>query len=218
MLRQRNSARSISPYGSTLLVRPVRRKPLRAVFPGRTDKKNQNQQAFMTHTGLHAEVADVADDAAPAYADLLAENEALRARMDYLIDQATRNHSIMCRHQAFDLEIVSASSFPELIGIIFSTLPKISDLDVVTLTLLDRDSDIHTVMRNLGVDIDAFEASARPGRPARTEPTIGQPLRPQTAEGSEDRRRDRLRSAVPCAWSGRADGRRDDLPECAPSR
>ena len=78
--------------------------------------------------------------------ELEAENESLRARMAYLLEQAERNHSIMCRHQAFDLEIVGAGSFPELIGTIFRALPAISELDIVTLSLVDEDADIHTVM------------------------------------------------------------------------
>src|SRR5450830_2120517 len=88
--------------------------------------------------------------------DLAAENQALRARMAYLLEQAERNHTIMCRHQAFDLEIVGSATFPELIGTIFRSLPVISDLDVVTLTLIDKDADIHTVMGKLGVDFAAF--------------------------------------------------------------
>ncbi len=87
---------------------------------------------------------------------LLIENENLRSKLDYLIDQASINHGIMRRHQAFDLEIVSANSFPELISIIFRNLPLISELDIVTLTLLDQGADIHTVMRNLGVNFDEF--------------------------------------------------------------
>jgi uncharacterized protein YigA (DUF484 family) len=62
--------------------------------------------------------------------------------MAYLLEQAERNHSIMTRHQAFDLEIVGASNFPELIGTIFRVLPVISELDSVTLTLIDEDADI----------------------------------------------------------------------------
>lgn len=88
--------------------------------------------------------------------ELVAENESLRARMAYLIEQAERNHAIMCRHQAFDLEIVGAGSFPELIGTIFRSLPTISELDVVTLCLVDPDQDIHTVMVKLGIDFAAF--------------------------------------------------------------
>jgi len=92
----------------------------------------------------------------PRIASLEAENQALRARMAFLLEQVERNHGIMCRHQAFDLEIVSASTFPELIGTIFRTLPVISDLDGVTLSLLDEDDDIVLVMEKLGVDFSAF--------------------------------------------------------------
>ena len=91
-------------------------------------------------------------DATPR--DLIAENEALRAHMAYLVEQAERNHDIMCRHQAFDLEIVGASTFQELVGTIFRLLPVISELDAVTLALLDADADIYTVMHKLGVDFE----------------------------------------------------------------
>ena len=88
--------------------------------------------------------------------ELEAENASLRARLGYLIEQAEQNHSIMCRHQAFDLEIVGAATFPELIGTIFRSLPAISNLDIVTLTLVDKEDDIRTVMDKLGVDFAAF--------------------------------------------------------------
>jgi diguanylate cyclase (GGDEF)-like protein len=88
--------------------------------------------------------------------DLAAENRALRARMAYLLEQAERNHSIMTRHQAFDLDIVGASNFPELIGTIFRVLPVISELDSVTLTLIDEDADIRTVMLKLDVVFEDF--------------------------------------------------------------
>ena len=84
--------------------------------------------------------------------DLLEENESLRARLAYLIEQAERNHDIMCRHQAFDLDIVGSDSFPGLINLIFSRLPAICELDVVTLTLVDEGADIHSVMKKLGVN------------------------------------------------------------------
>jgi diguanylate cyclase (GGDEF)-like protein len=88
--------------------------------------------------------------------DLAAENQLLRLRMGQLIEQAEQNHAIMTRHQAFDLEIVGASTFPELIGTIFRTLPQISDLECVTLSLIDEDADIRTVMEKLGVDFSHF--------------------------------------------------------------
>ncbi|NRR31960.1 sensor domain-containing diguanylate cyclase [Oxalobacteraceae bacterium] len=94
--------------------------------------------------------------AATAVADLAAENQALQGRLAYLLEQAERNHSIMCRHQAFDLEIVGSGTFPELVGTIFRTLPVISELDCVTLSLIDEGADIHTVMLKLGVVFEDF--------------------------------------------------------------
>jgi two-component system cell cycle response regulator len=88
--------------------------------------------------------------------DPIAENESMRARMAYLLEQAERNHQIMCRHQAFDLEIVGAASFPELVDTIFRSLPVISELDIVTLCLVDPEADIQTVMQRLGVDFADF--------------------------------------------------------------
>ena len=93
---------------------------------------------------------------AAAITRLEAENQALRARMAYLLEQLERNHDIMGRHQAFDLEIVGAATFPELIGTIFRTLPVVSELDGVTLSLVDEGDDILVVMEKLGVDFSVF--------------------------------------------------------------
>ena len=87
---------------------------------------------------------------------LEAENQALRARLAFLLEQVERNHAIMGRHQAFDLELVGASTFPELIATIFRTLPVISELDDVTLSLVDEGDDILVVMEKLGVDFSIF--------------------------------------------------------------
>jgi two-component system cell cycle response regulator len=88
--------------------------------------------------------------------ELIAENEALRRQLNSLIDQAEGNHAIMMRHQAFDLEIVGAGSFQELVSTIFRLLPEISHLDAVTLSLADTGADIYTVMHKLGVDFEAL--------------------------------------------------------------
>jgi diguanylate cyclase (GGDEF)-like protein len=88
--------------------------------------------------------------------ELMAENAALRRQLASLIDQAESNHAIMMRHQAFDLEIVSAGSFQELVATIFRQLPVVSNLDVVTLSLVDTGADIFTVMHKLGVDFEAL--------------------------------------------------------------
>jgi diguanylate cyclase (GGDEF)-like protein len=88
--------------------------------------------------------------------ELMAENAALRRQLASLIDQAESNHAIMMRHQGFDLDIVGAGSFQELVATIFRQLPIVSSLDAVTLSLVDTGSDIFTVMHKLGVDFDAL--------------------------------------------------------------
>jgi two-component system cell cycle response regulator len=95
-------------------------------------------------------------DAGVTTRDLAEENESLRASMAYMMEQAERNHDIMCRHQAFDLEIVGSDSFPSLVSTIFRSLPVISDLDIVTLSLVDEGDDIRTVMNKLGVDFSDY--------------------------------------------------------------
>jgi diguanylate cyclase (GGDEF)-like protein len=88
--------------------------------------------------------------------ELMAENAALRRQLASLIDQAESNHAIMMRHQGFDLDIVGAGSFQELVATIFRQLPIVSSLDAVSLSLVDTGSDIFTVMHKLGVDFDAL--------------------------------------------------------------
>jgi diguanylate cyclase (GGDEF)-like protein len=88
--------------------------------------------------------------------ELMAENAALRRQLASLIDQAESNHAIMMRHQGFDLDIVGAGSFQELVATIFRQLPIVSSLDIVTLSLVDSGADIYTVMHKLGVDFEAL--------------------------------------------------------------
>ena len=88
--------------------------------------------------------------------ELMAENDALRRQVASLIGQAESNHAIMMRHQAFDLEIVGAASFQELVATIFRLLPVVSNLDAVTLSLVDTGADIYTVMHKLDVDFEAL--------------------------------------------------------------
>ena len=95
-------------------------------------------------------------DAGELPRDLTEENESLRASMAYMMEQAERNHDIMCRHQAFDLEIVDSESFSSLVSTIFRSLPVIYELDIVTLTLVDEGEDTRDVMNKLGVDFADF--------------------------------------------------------------
>ncbi|MFZ6656422.1 diguanylate cyclase [Undibacterium sp. TJN19] len=84
------------------------------------------------------------------------ENQVLRARLQDLLEQAHRNQNIMARHQSFDLKIIGANSFRELVVNIFSSLAITSELDVVSLILLDRLGDLQQMLADLKIDINEF--------------------------------------------------------------
>ncbi|MES2069092.1 MAG: sensor domain-containing diguanylate cyclase [Pseudomonadota bacterium] len=87
---------------------------------------------------------------------LRTENQLLREQLEDLLSQAHRNQRIMLRHQTFDLQLIGASSFRELIENIFSTLAKTSDLDIVTLTLIDPKSSLRRILLDLNIDLMEF--------------------------------------------------------------
>ena len=86
-------------------------------------------------------------------AEVRMENKLLRARLSDILDQAHRNQSIMARHQDFDLKIIGASNFKELIHFLFSALALTSELDVVTLTLLDPRQELQQMLSDLRMDL-----------------------------------------------------------------
>ncbi|MBC3871053.1 GGDEF domain-containing protein [Undibacterium oligocarboniphilum] len=91
-----------------------------------------------------------------AMAELRMENQLLRARLDDLLEQAHRNQNIMARHQSFDLKIIGASQFRELISCIFSSLAIMSELDIVTLHLIDPRQDLQQMLSDLRIDLNEF--------------------------------------------------------------
>lgn len=96
------------------------------------------------------------DEAPSALLELQHENQALRARLDSLLELAHRNQSIMARHQSFDLKIIGANSFRELITNIFSALAITSELDVVSLVLFDKLGDLQQMLCDLKIDLNEF--------------------------------------------------------------
>ena len=88
--------------------------------------------------------------------ELRQENHLLRSRLDSLLEQAHRNQSIMARHQSFDLQIIGAGNFNELITSIFSALANTSELDIVTLSLLDPRHDLQRMLNDLRIDLKEF--------------------------------------------------------------
>ena len=87
---------------------------------------------------------------------LVAENLQLRDRLVQLLEQAQRNQQIMRRHQAFDLKFIGANTLHELINCIFETLSESSQLDVITLCLIDSDYDIRRIMADLSLETSEF--------------------------------------------------------------
>lgn len=87
---------------------------------------------------------------------LVEENRRLREDLALLLEQARRNEEIMRRYQEFDLTFVSAGSFRELIDSIFKTLKESSELDVVTLSLLDPCYDIRRILIDLDITPSEF--------------------------------------------------------------
>ncbi|MBS0309560.1 MAG: sensor domain-containing diguanylate cyclase [Proteobacteria bacterium] len=81
------------------------------------------------------------------------ENRKLRRELALLLQQARHNEDIMRRHRQLDLQFISAGSFAELIDAIFQSLPTTSDLDVVTLALLDTNYEIRRILVELQVDL-----------------------------------------------------------------
>ena len=84
------------------------------------------------------------------------ENRQLHEQLTLLLEQARANQEIMQRYQVFDLQFIGADSFRELIDRVFDTLSASSELDVVTLTLFDRNHDIRRILQDLRIDLSSY--------------------------------------------------------------
>ena len=88
--------------------------------------------------------------------ELFKENRLLRDQLQDFLERAHQNQQIMLRHQSLDLKLIGANSFRELIVTIFTTLPETSDLDIVTLSLIDHKSILREVLIDLKLDLNEF--------------------------------------------------------------
>ncbi len=84
------------------------------------------------------------------------ENSQLRSQLKLLLEQAHRNQQIMQRYQEFDLKFISSNTFQELIDSVFDTLTEASELDVVTLSLIDPDAEIRRILTDLRIDVSDY--------------------------------------------------------------
>lgn len=89
-------------------------------------------------------------------AELLEENTRLRHQLNALLAQAHHNQQIMQRHQALDLELIGAESINQLFETLFEKVAHSSELDIITLALLDTQYDIRRILIDLNVDFQKF--------------------------------------------------------------
>jgi len=87
---------------------------------------------------------------------LVTENLQLRSQLQTLLEQAHRNQQIMQRYQEFDLQFIGANTFQELIDSVFDTLTEASELDVVTLVLIDPEHEIRRILTDLRIDVSDY--------------------------------------------------------------
>ncbi len=87
---------------------------------------------------------------------LIADNEQLRSELQDLLQQAHINQSIIERHQAFDLKLIGASQFRELIEVMLTVMPGVFSLETVTLSLIDHDHGIQHILRDLQIGVNEF--------------------------------------------------------------
>lgn len=88
--------------------------------------------------------------------ELLKENRLLRDQLQIFLERAHQNQKIMSRHQSLDLKLIGSSSFRELIVNIFTTLAATSELDFVTLTLIDHKNSLREILVDLKLDLAEF--------------------------------------------------------------
>jgi len=89
-------------------------------------------------------------------AELQRENQTLRQQLQQILEQAHRNQNIMERHQRFELDAIACTKFEELIAHIFSALAQTSELEMVTLMLLDPRQELAAMLADQRVELQAY--------------------------------------------------------------
>ncbi|RXZ36523.1 sensor domain-containing diguanylate cyclase [Oxalobacteraceae bacterium CAVE-383] len=82
---------------------------------------------------------------------LLEDHEQLQAAFQDLLEQARINQQIMQRHQAFDIRLLDADGFPDLLDILLNGMLESFDLQSNNLFLYDTKHDIRHILSQLKV-------------------------------------------------------------------
>jgi diguanylate cyclase (GGDEF)-like protein len=82
---------------------------------------------------------------------LLEKHSQLLAAFQNFLEQARGNQQIMQRHQAFDIRLIGAKDFSDLLDIVLNGMLEVFDLQVVTLFLIDTKQDIRRILAHLEI-------------------------------------------------------------------
>ena len=82
---------------------------------------------------------------------LLEDHRQLQTAFQDLLEQARINQQIMQRHQAFDIRLLGASDFPDLLDIVLNGMMAAFDLQAVSLFLADTKQDIRHILGHLKI-------------------------------------------------------------------
>lgn len=82
--------------------------------------------------------------------DIRSENRALRRQLQAVISHARHNEQILRRQQELELRIIGVGGLKELLGEVLSAYRRSSELDAVTLALVDPEYEIHRMLQDMG--------------------------------------------------------------------
>lgn len=88
--------------------------------------------------------------------DVEALNQSLKQQLQDLLEQARLNQHILKRHQALELKLIGAVCFRDLLDTIFITLKQISELDFVSLRLLENQNNLKQILSDLEIAHDEY--------------------------------------------------------------
>lgn len=82
--------------------------------------------------------------------DIRTENRELRRQLQALISHARNNEQILRRQQELELRIIGVGGLKELLDEVLVAYRRSSELDVVTLSLVDPEYEIHRMLQDMG--------------------------------------------------------------------
>lgn len=82
--------------------------------------------------------------------DIRSENRELRRQLQALISHARQNEQILRRQQELELRIIGVGGLKDLLNEVLASYRRSSELDAVTLSLVDPEYEIHRMLQDMG--------------------------------------------------------------------